>query len=141
VLFAIMMALSLVLAPAPPWEWRLVAGSIALALAWSRVAAIIFQRGRAAVRQFEWAGDGVWRIRDRSGRWEHASLAPETAAVGPWILLVWNACQEGDHLGNRCPNGRRYCLIDAADVSQSAFRALRGRLKFFLPRPGQGSPQ
>jgi hypothetical protein len=122
VLFALLMTLTLCLAPAPSWGWRLLAGCASLLVAWDSVRTVLFQRGPRAVRRFVWAADGRWRLRTQSG-WVAADISSRTAALGPWILLVWKGV------------GRPYyALIDAGCVSQSGFRALRGRLKLALSR-------
>jgi hypothetical protein len=123
VLFALLIALSIYAAPAPAWPWRLLAGLAAVAFGWRPIRAIVFQRGPAAVRALEWAADGRWSVRDGSGQWMPADISSQTAAVGPWILLAWKGSQ-----------GRLYALIDAAHVSRTGFRALRGRLKLALGR-------
>jgi hypothetical protein len=115
------------LAPAPAAGWRLVAGLIAVALGWHPLRTVVFQRGAAAVRRFEWAANGAWSVGDRNGTQLPVRLDPATAALGPWVLLVWTGAPG-------TVRGRRYALIDAADVSQSAFRALRGRLKLTAAR-------
>jgi hypothetical protein len=128
VLFMLLMTLSICLAPAPAWGWRLVAAAAAVALGWHPVRAILFQRGAAAVHRFEWAADGAWHVLDSGGGRMAVRLASQTAAIGPWILLVWVTAPtpgKGRGLFVR----RRYALIDAARVSPTEFRALRGRLK------------
>ena len=135
-LFAILSTLSLLLAPAPAWPWRLGIGVLACVLAWRPARAILFQQGPSAVRRFEWAADGTWSVLDATARRRALRLAPETAALGPWILLVWETCPVERLWTGR--SGRHYALLDAAAVSPIAFRALRGRLKLSLHRPGQG---
>jgi hypothetical protein len=121
-LFAILLTLSIALAPSPSGAWRPLAGWACVLLAWAPLRTILFQRGAGAVRQLVWASDGRWRIRTRAG-WASADISSRTAALGPWILLVWKGS-----------NRTCYALIDAAYVSRGAFRALRGRLKLALSR-------
>jgi hypothetical protein len=122
VLFALVMTLSLALAPAPAWGWRLLAGCVSVSVGWHAVRTILFQRGPGAVRRFVWAADGRWRLATRAG-WVAADISSRTAALGPWILLVWKGV------------GRPYyALLDADCVSRGGFRALRGRLKLALSR-------
>jgi hypothetical protein len=85
--------------------------------------AMVFLRGRAAVRRFEWTAEGQWWVADRTGNRVKAQLTAATAGFGPLLLLIWWA------------GGRRYALVDACNVSPEAFRALRGRLKLQLRRP------
>jgi hypothetical protein len=125
-LFALLVMLSLWLAPSPSWWWRLLAGLLALGLAWHPLRAIVFQRGLAAVRRFEWAADGAWWVTPHGGRRTGMRLAGAPAGFGPWVLLVWRATPGGGDDGHR---GRCYALIDARNVGPEAFRALRGRLK------------
>ena len=113
-LFGALITLSISLAPVDGWSWRLLATAATIALAWSPVRAILLQKGRGAVRRFEWTADGRWNICDADRVQHETRLAPQTAAFGPWVLLVWYP--------------RRYALIDSAYVSPTAFRALRGRL-------------
>jgi hypothetical protein len=131
-LFVFLMTLSLWLAPGLPWGWRLLAGLAGFSSAWKTVGTILFQCGPGAVRRFVWAADGRWRIRSRAGDWANADISSRTAALGPWILLVWKPTpREGGRDGRRAS----YALIDAGYVSRSTFRALRGRLKLALSRP------
>jgi hypothetical protein len=111
----------LALSPTPAAGWRLLAAGLAVALAWHPLFTIVFQRGAASVRRFEWTDGGVWFLSDRAGVRRQARLLPASAAFGPWILLVW-----AGPAGNG--RGRRYALIDAARVSPDGFRTLRGRL-------------
>ncbi len=112
----------LAVAPEPAIPWRLLAALLTVLVGARPILTLVFQRGRAAVRHFEWAADGTWSIRGQSGVPGEARLHPATAAIGPWIILVWNRGPAG-------PTFRSYALIDAGNVSRSLFRALRGRLK------------
>jgi hypothetical protein len=121
-LFALGIAMSLGLSPAPALWWRLLAGATTAMLAWHPLRSMIFQRGPMAVRRFEWACEGSWLIVHRDGVRRPVYLHPASAAIGPWIVLVWT--------GRPARFARRsYALIDAARVSPAIFRALRGRLK------------
>jgi hypothetical protein len=73
-----------------------------------------------SVRHVEWAGDGRWYVRDRSGARSRATLSGATTVAGPLVLLVWR-----DGAGRR-----RYALLDAGVTDPRAFRLLRGRLRF-----------
>jgi hypothetical protein len=132
VLFVLTVAVSLSMAPAPSWWWRVLAGAVTLALGWVPVRTLLFQHGRAAVRRFEWADDGTWHLTGPNGEQHDGHLLPETAGLGPWVLLCWRVDPApGDDVrsGSSQGSGRRYVLIDARAVSPEAFRALRGRLK------------
>jgi hypothetical protein len=119
-LFALAVTLSLWVAPAPAWGWRLLAGAVAVVVVWNAARAILFQRGPGAVQRFVWAADGRWRLQTRAG-WVSADISSRTAALGPWILLVWKDVSRP-----------YYALLDAGSVSRGSFRALRGRLKLAL---------
>lgn len=114
------LALALCNAPAPAPVWRLVAAALAVALAWVPVGTIVFQRGAAAVRHFEWTEEGRWVLTDGTGaRSERVTLdIAGCGALGPWILLVWKVPR----------STRRYALLDADAVGARPFRALRARL-------------
>jgi hypothetical protein len=131
---ALSMTILLWLAPAPGAGWRLLAGLIAAALGWRPLRGVIFQRGPAAVRRFEWARNGDWSIQDRNGTQLQVRLDAATAALGPWVLLVWTGAP------GAVVRGRRYALVDAASVSPWAFRALRGRLKLAAWRANPRDP-
>jgi len=122
VLFALLMTLALWLAPAPAWGWRLLAGCAGTLVAWDSVRTVLFRRGPGAVRHFVWAADGRWRLWTDGG-WVAADISSRTAALGPWILLVWKGVDRP-----------YYALVDADCVSRGGFRALRGRLKLALSR-------
>jgi hypothetical protein len=128
-LFAVVVISSLILAPAPEWYWRLLAGFLFCVLAWWPLRALVFQAGPAAVWHFEWTGEGQWWVSDARDR-RLMSLAPATSALGPWIMLVWTMRRAG----------RRYALIDAAYVSPTTFRALRGRLTLSARRDQVNEP-
>lgn len=114
-LLAAVVTLSIGLAPFEGW----LALAAVLAVAAYPLRTILFQRGKASVRRFEWRADGTWQVVDATGTPKVMRLAPQTAAFGPWVLLIWSASPQP------C---RRYALIDAAAVGPRAFRALRGRL-------------
>lgn len=123
------MVVALTLAPSPPWPWRVLTAGLVLLAAWRPVAASVFGRGPAAVRSFEWAADGQWRIAGERGGSVCAVLAPATATIGPFLLLLWR------EEGQPAPGRRRYALLDAGTVSPALFRALRARLKLTAHRP------
>jgi hypothetical protein len=122
VLFATVLVVSILLAPIQGWALQLLTLAATVILAWRPVRAVVFQRGRASVRSFEWTANGTWYVIDATGDRQEVQLSPDTAGIGPWLLLVWTGVPT------------RYALIDAADVSPNAFRALRGRLKLLNGR-------
>jgi hypothetical protein len=133
------MSIVLWLAPAPAAGWRVLAALAAVALGWGPVYTIVFQRGRAAVRHFEWAAAGTWSVSGPTGVRSQVWLHAATATLGPWILLVW-----GDGNGEcagRGRAGRRYALIDAAGVGQAGFRTLKGRLRLEARPPNPTAPR
>jgi hypothetical protein len=127
VLFVIATMLSVFLAPIQGWPLQLLSVAVTAILAWHPLRAIVFRRGRAAVQRCEWDAKGSWHVIDASGVRQSVRLSARTAGIGPWLLLVW----EG--------RPTRYALIDAAEVSPNAFRALRGRLN--LLNETQGGPR
>lgn len=128
-LFVLLMTTSTILAPAPAWGWRMVAMAAAVALGWRAVRTLVFRRGRAAVRRFEWTAQGEWFVVDGCGERRRALLAHGTGCIGPWILLVWKA--------KEAPRGTLLALIDATRIGSTHFRMLRGRLRLD-PHAGQG---
>ena len=82
-----------------------------------------------AVRRFEWGPDGLWNLERPDGAQESACLAATSATLGPWILLAWTV---GDSRWR--PGCRRYALIEASQVGQAAYRALKGRLSILASR-------
>ena|GEM_PF-2826690 len=91
---------------------------------------MLFQRGAAAVRHFEWQQDGSWFVTEHpAASWPDGSLVPArlhpaTACFGPWVLLAWSTGPGWP----RGRSGRRYAFIDAREVGPAAFRLLKGRL-------------
>lgn len=126
-LFLLMVAVLLAVAPAPAALWRGIAALATGVLVWHPMRAVIFQRGPSAVRRLIWASDGGWSVAQGEGGPRAVSLHPSSAGIGPWLLLAWTASPA---FGAR----RVYALIDAACVSPVTFRTLRGRLK--LARSG-----
>jgi hypothetical protein len=134
VLSLLLMSVVLWLAPTPAAGWRLVAGLAAIALGWRPVREIIFQRGRKAVRRFEWDPAGAWLVSGVNGERRPVRLHPATATLGSWILLVWG--EDNGEPGSRPGStARRYALIDAAGVGRAGFRTLKGRLRLEAARP------
>ena len=116
----------------PEWpaaRWPLIAAGAALALVWQAGLAVLGARGPLAVRRFDWAPDGEWRLERPDGGRETACLTGATATLGPWILLAWTV--EGGRWRLR---GRRYALIGVWGVSPADFRTLRGRLSLLAGR-------
>jgi hypothetical protein len=80
---------------------------------------VVWLRGPNAVRAFEWSAAGHWRVLDGAGSWRDAHLLPRSAAIGPFLLLVWT-----------CGGWRRYAaLIDGSAVPVAVHRQLVGRLR------------
>jgi hypothetical protein len=129
VLFLAFTAVLLAIAPAPAAVWRALAGLLTAVCVWHPVRAVIFHRGRSAVRRVIWQSNGVWLITQGEGAPRAVTLHPSSASFGPWLMLAWTASPA--FLARRS-----YALIDAASVSPVTFRALRGRLKFVRP-PGR----
>jgi membrane-bound metal-dependent hydrolase YbcI (DUF457 family) len=154
-LFLLMIAGALAGASSLPPGWRTLTAIVTAALLWHPIRTLVFQRGRSAVRRLRWESDGRWSIVQGNGLWREVSLHPATAALGPWVVMVWSwspPSPGGLEAGNcRSPSRpaiegfRCYALIDAACVTPVTFRALRGRLKLDRrtrperarrPRPG-----
>ena len=126
-LLVLMIAASLALAAHVPATWRTVTALVTAALLWHPLRTLIFLRGPWAVRRLCWESDGGWWIVQGNGLRREVSLHPATAALGPWLVLVWSA---SPGFGAR----RSYALIDAACANPVTFRALRGRLKLHRRR-------
>lgn len=134
VLLMLLVVSALVLSPAPTLPWRLSAALVILMLAWHPLQALVFGKGRTAVRRAVWAADGTWAVTDGIGTLTPASLAPTTGGFGPWILLVWTVSGRGS------PQ-RRYALVDCAAVGRRVFRALRARLRLTANRSAGRLPE
>jgi hypothetical protein len=128
-LLALLIAAALCLSSTPHPAWTSLAAVLAFALGWQPGRAILFGRGPMAIRRFEWTPGEPWRLERLDGTQESGCLTATSATLGPCILLAWTV---GDSRWR--PGCRRYALIEASQIGQAAYRALKGRLSILASR-------
>jgi hypothetical protein len=106
-------------APQPSFAVRAITAALTLAAALPVLRRFVAVEGRGAVREFEWDGEGRWRVRDGVGRWHDDATLASAAIAGPLVLVSWRT-RERRRLG---------AVIDATCVPVAVHRRLKGRLR------------
>lgn len=111
-------ALMLPCAALPLPVMLLLAGAIALSLAWHWPRHVT-RTAPACVQALRWDADGSCRLQHRDGTQQHLRLYPQ-AFVQPWLVIL--QVGESGHL-------RRHLVILPDMLERDSFRRLRVRLR------------
>lgn len=115
---AALLPIALASAPGAFHALRFALAAGVTALVWKPFREVVLARGSKAVASIELTGEGEWRVTDRAGITQLATLCRSSVTLGSWLLLRWKT-----HSG-----GPIWALVEPGRGPPEAFRTLKGRL-------------